>query len=177
VQIVFLILSLAATITLPLIYFINRKRIESLPGFLLLFGAAVFLFIDIILVNKVSPGLADIVIASFRLILAALGLALLWFVGFRNMLRFLGGRFWLCMGGAIVLGFGLGLLSSGESPLDQLVAHSRLFGDYLLGALGTSPQGRIESAEVRVAFFVFLFGGILAGLGLAIGGRRRANRR
>ena len=174
-QIALLILSLAATVILPLIFFRNLKRIKPWLGFCLLLGGAAFLIVSFVLADVVVPGLVDAIFGSLQLILVGLGLGVLWFFGFRNMLKLLGAGFWLWLGAAIVMGGLLGLLSSGASPLDQLVLQSRIFGDYLGGVLGISPDGSMDSA-VRVATFVFIFGGLLAGVGLGLGGRS-ANRR
>jgi hypothetical protein len=177
VQIALLIFSLAATVILPLLFFLNLKRIKPWLGVTLMLGGVAFLILDFFLADAVVPGIVDAIFGSIQLILVALGLCVLWYLGFRNMLKLLGRTFWLWLGGAVVIGFLLGILSSGASPLDQLVVRSQLFGDYLRGLLGSSPEGRVESVEVRVATFVLLFGGILAGVGLGLGGRRSANRR
>ncbi len=131
VQVAFLILSLAATIVLPLIFFRNLKRLKPWLGFCLLLGAVAFLILDFVLADVVVPGVVDAIFGSIQFIVLGFGLGWLWYFGFRNMLRLLGAGFWLWLGAAVVMGVALGLLSSGSSPLDQLMAQSQIFGDYL----------------------------------------------
>ena len=169
-QVVLLIFSLAATVLLPLLFFRNLKRLKPWLGFCLLLGGAAFLITSFFLADAVVPGLMDAIFGSIQFLVLAFGLGWLWYFGFRNMLRLLGMGFWLWLGAAIVMGGMLGLLSSGSSPLDQLVAQSQIFGDYLQGVLGSSPDGGIDSV-VRVATFLFLFTGLIAGVGLGLGGK------
>lgn len=165
-----LILSLAATVLLPLLFFRNLKRIKPWLGFFLLLGGAAFLIVSFILADAVVPGLVDAIFGSIQFLVLAFGLGWLWYFGFRNMLRLLGMWFWLCLSAAIVMGGLLGLLSSGASPLDQLLAQSQIFGDYLQGVLGGSLDGGVDSV-VRVATFLLIFTGLIAGVGLGLRGK------
>lgn len=174
-QVALLILSFAATVLLPLIFFLNLKRLKPWLGFCLLLGAVAFLILDFVLADAVMPGLVDTVFGFIQLVLVGLGLGVLWFFGFRNMIRLLGIGFWLWLGAAVILGGLLGLLSSGSSPLDQFVAHSQLFGDCLQGVLGAGNDAASLSV-IRMTTFIFILCGLLSGFGLGLGGKS-ANRR
>jgi hypothetical protein len=60
-----------------------------------LLGAVGFLILDFFLADAVVPGIVDAIFGSLQLIVVGLGLGVLWFLGFRNMLRLLGAGFWL----------------------------------------------------------------------------------
>jgi len=169
--IVLLVITLAATVLLPVIFFKNLKRLKPWLGFCLLLGAVAMLIVDFFLADAILPGIVDSFFGSIQIIIIALGLGLLWYFGLRNLLRALGQSFWLWIAGAVVLGVILGLLGGNLSLFDAFTKHSALFGDYFKIILGVSGSNEMETHWFRIIADTLLMVGLMAGVGIGLGGK------